>query len=79
MEDTHSTVLLGQKRAMTLGESLEELITAISHRGGEVRPVLHLKSQDRGGVIAPEALQLQHAPNVSPPSPHTRATSSTGL
>ncbi len=69
MKDAHPSVLLGQNRAVLLGELLVELITAISDRDGEVRPIRLLKSEDRGGVIAPKALQLQHPPSVSPTSP----------
>jgi hypothetical protein len=69
MKDAPPTVLLGQKLAVSLRESLKELIAAIGDRCGEVGPVRHLKSEDRGGVIAPKTLQLKHRPSVSPSSP----------
>lgn len=56
MKDADPGVLLEQERAVSLGVLLVELITAIGDRGGELRPVRHLESERRGGVITPKAL-----------------------
>ncbi|HUC14811.1 MAG TPA: hypothetical protein VMS00_10200 [Acidimicrobiales bacterium] len=72
VKDAHPGVLLGQKRAVSLRELLKELIAAIADGCGEVGPVRHLKSEDRGGVITPKTLQLKHRPSVSSAS-RTRA------
>ncbi len=64
-EDTDSSVLLFEKRAVALWKRLEKLIAPIGPRPRKVSAVLELEGKYRIQVTASQTLELEHPPTVS--------------
>jgi hypothetical protein len=61
VEGADAGLLLGQQGIVPLGEPVEELVTAVGDRGGEVDAVGQLEGEDRRGMAGSQALQLWHS------------------
>jgi hypothetical protein len=64
VEGADAGLLLGQQRAVPLGELVEELIAPVRDRGSEVGAVRQFEGQDRRGMVGSQALQLGHRPTL---------------
>ena len=60
VEGAGAGVVLSQPGAVPVGEVLEEGVTAVGDRGGEVGAVRQFEGQDRRGMAGIQPLQLGH-------------------
>jgi hypothetical protein len=57
--------LLSEQGTVPLGELVEEIVTAVGYRGGEVDAVSQLEGEDRRSMVGSQALQLWHSTTLS--------------
>jgi len=64
VEDADDSLLLSQQGGVPLGELVEERITVVGDKSGEIGAVRQFEGQDRRGVVGAQALQFGHGSTV---------------